>query len=318
MGIDSRTVQRWKQQGIGEDGRAGPTSAPGNKLTAAERGRVLDLVNDPEHRDLSPKQIVPRLAEEGIYVGSESTIYRVLREENQLKFRTPTREPQPRPRPQEHVAHGPCEVWSWDITYLRSCVLGRFYYLYMAMDVWSRKIVGWAVHEVESTEHAARLLHQALDDEGINGEHLVWHSDNGSPMKGATLLATLQQLGAVASFSRPSVSNDNPYSEAGFRTMKYRPDFPSAPFPSLEAARAWVASFVHWYNHEHRHSGIRYVTPQQRHEGDDQEILARRQATYEKARARHPERWTGSTRDWSPIETVTLNPVPDPKAAEAA
>jgi putative transposase len=146
---------------------------------------------------------------------------------------------------------------------------------------------------------------------------LVLHSDNGAPMKGATLLATLQRLGIVPSFSRPSVSNDNPYSESLFGTLKYTPAFPDQPFESLEAARAWVATFVPWYNERHQHSGIRFVTPMARHNGTEQAILEHRQAVYEAAKQRHPERWTGKTRNWSPVGIVWLNPdKPDTHRAE--
>jgi len=183
-----------------------------------------------------------------------------------------------------------------------------FFYLYLFLDVWSRKIVGWTVLEEESNEAAARLFQQICADEGLDPNGLVLHSDNGSPMKGATMLATLQKLGVVPSFSRPSVSDDNAFVEALFRTAKYRPGYPSGPFASLEAARAWVSIFVVWYNEEHKHSALRFVTPADRHAGRDVEILAKRHDVYERAHARHPERWSGSTRNWTPIDTVTLSP----------
>jgi len=192
-----------------------------------------------------------------------------------------------------------------------------FYYLYLVVDVWSRKVVGRSVHEVESTELAAQLIERACADEGTR-PGLVLHSDNGAPMKGATMLAKLRDLGVLTSFSRPRVSNDNPFSESLFRTAKYRPEFPRGCFASLEAAREWVEWFVRWYNTEHRHSGIKFVTPEERHDGRDVEILRERKAVYQMARARHPERWTGSTRDWSPIEEVRLNPAPASKEESAA
>ena len=178
----------------------------------------------------------------------------------------------------------------------------------MAMDVWSRKIVAWEVHGEESSENASQLLSAAYRREGAAPGSLVIHSDNGSPMKGATLLATLQRLGVATSFSRPSVSNDNPYSESLFRTLKYRPGYPSNPFESSDCAREWVATFVRWYNTEHLHSSIRFVTPEDRHSGRELEILERRADAYEHARARHPERWSGNARNWNPIKEVRLNP----------
>ena len=137
---------------------------------------------------------------------------------------------------------------------------------------------------------------------------LVLHSDNGGPMKGATMLATMDRLGITPSFSRPRVSDDNPFSESCFRTLKYRPEYPDQPFASIEAAHVWVARFVEWYNEEHRHSAIRFVTPAQRHDGVESELLARRRDVYEQARQRNPERWTGACRNWTPVPSVILNP----------
>jgi len=318
MGIDRRTLQRWRARESGEDLRAGPKTEPRNKLSPSERRTVIEIVNSPKYRDLSPNQIVPLLADQGIYVASESTIYRVLHQEGQVKHRETSRAPQKRHRPVELEATGPNQVWSWDITYLRSPIRGEFFRLYMVMDVWSRKTVGWEVHDHEDADLAALLIEHACAREGIRRNQLTIHSDNGAPMKGATLLATLQNLGVATSFSRPRVSNDNPFSEALFRTVKYRPEFPSGAFESIETARSWVESFVHWYNTEHLHSAIRYVTPEQRHNGESEEILRRRDAIYEAARERHPDRWSGQTRNWEPIRIVYLNPEPDVPAKNSA
>ena len=311
IGLDPRTVQRWKLQGIGEDRRAGPMTKPRNALSPVEEAKVLDLANSPRYRDKSPKQIVPLLADEGVYLASESTMYRILRNENQVRHRAFSRHPEKRHRPEAHIATAPNQVWSWDITYLKSTVRGSFYYLYMVLDIWSRKIVGFEVHDVECTEFAARLLEKAFLAEGASKGALVLHSDNGSPMKGATMLAKLQELGVAMSFSRPSVSNDNPFSESAFRTAKYRPDYPVRPFASIAEARAWACSFVSWYNEQHLHSSIRFVTPSDRHEGHQASILEARAKVYARARRRHPERWRGAVRNWSPVPTVTLNPTPD-------
>jgi transposase InsO family protein len=307
LGLSVRTWQRWQKQGGGGDRRRGPHTAPANKLTPAEREKVLAIANAPEFRDLSPKQIVPRLADPGDYIASESTFYRVLREESQLTHREPSR-PATSHRPREHVATGPCQVWSWDITYLKSPLLGQFYYLYLILDVWSRKIVAAAVYTEERNEHASRLFVQACRRLGLDPDGLVLHSDNGGPMKGATMLATLQKLGVVASFSRPRVSDDNPYSEALFRTLKYRPGYPSQPFASPEAAQRWVDGFVAWYNTEHLHSAIRFVSPDDRHFGREAAILAQRRQVYEQARQRNPQPWAQKTRNWDPIAVVYLNP----------
>jgi len=305
LGITERTVQRWRTSTTDKRSAARRTSP--NGLSAAERKKVLAVVNSPEFRDLSPKQIVPILADRNEYLASESTIYRLLDAEGQLAHRAASRPPKAR-KPREHVATGPNQVWSWDITYLRAPVRGAFYYLYLVEDVWSRMIVGWQVYNRESPDLASELVHRICRERKIEGNRLVLHSDNGGPMKGYTMTATLHRLGIKASFSRPGVSDDNPFSEALFRTLKYRPNFPTRPFASLDDATTWVGGFVHWYNLEHRHSGIRFVTPHQRHTGQDLEILRRRHRLYQNARRRQPGRWSGDTRNWSPIQEVRLNP----------
>jgi len=317
LGLDTRTVQRWRKLGIGEDRRTGPKTTPANKLSQEEVQQVCEVLTAPQYRDLSPNQIVPRLADEGIYLASESTMYRILRKQRWDQHRESSKPAQAR-RPRELLATGPNQVWSWDITYLRSPVRGSFYYLYLIVDVFSRKIVAKAIYEYECQELAAALIVAACAAEGINPGDLVLHSDNGGPMKGATMVATLEALGVLASFSRPRVSDDNPYSESLFRTLKYRPEYPSQPFDSLEAARKWVDGFIAWYNHEHLHSAIRFVTPAQRHAGLDHGILEARHEVYMEARDAHPERWSGSTRDWSRVEAVRLNPTQDQAAEEAA
>lgn len=308
FGLSPRTVQRWKQHSEGgEDQRQGPKVKPKNRLDVEERQQVLKIVNSAPFRNQSPNQIVPALADMGVYVASESTIYRILKEEKLNTHRAASKPPRHK-KPKEHVAEGPGAVWSWDITYLKGPVRGTFFYLYLIVDVWSRKIVGFDVRETESSDYAAMLIDAACHREGIRKDTLVLHQDNGSPMKGSTLKATLEKLGVIPSFSRPHVSDDNPFSESLFRTMKYRPEYPTKPFGSLEAARKWVEGFVQWYNTEHRHSAIRFVTPEQRHNGEEKEILAYRHDVYESARRKHPERWSGKTRNWAPTEKVYLNP----------
>lgn len=197
----------------------------------------------------------------------------------------------------------------WDITWLPGPIKGQYYYLYLILDLFSRKIVAWDIWEEESAAQASELVRRAVLSEGLTKKNpLVLHSDNGSPMKGATLLEMLYKLGITPSRSRPRVSNDNPYAESIFRTCKYRPGYPNKGFKDLEAARLWVLAFVRWYNYEHKHSGIKFVTPVQRHTGLDKQILENRKRVYELAKARHPERWTGSTRDWLLPDKVWLNP----------
>jgi putative transposase len=305
--LDPRTVQRWrKQRNGGDDQRRGPRSTPHQKLTEAERKVVVETANAPEFRDLSPKQIVPRLADRGQYIASESTFYRILRAEGLMAHRGPSK-PRTVRRPDELVATGPNEVWSWDITYLPATVRGTFFYLYLFVDVWSRRIMKAVVLGEESAEHAARLLTEACAEHQVQPQILTLHSDNGSPMKGATMLATMQALGVVPSFSRPSVSNDNPYSESLFRTLKYVPSYPRKPFESIDSAWAWVERFVDWYNSEHRHSAIGFVTPDDRHQGHDVRVLLARRDVYAAARRQHPARWSRHPRHWNAPATVSLN-----------
>lgn len=306
-GVDARTIERWERDPAGQDRRRGPKNSPHNRLSTAERKRIVAVATSPEYRDMSPKQMVPKLADIGVYIASESTYYRVLGAEELMVHRGRQKPRQDR-SVTEHIANAPNQVWSWDITYLRSPVRGVFFYLYLMVDVWSRKVVGWRAEDRECTVMASELVQDAITSEHADPTALVLHQDNGGPMKGATLKATLETLGVLASYSRPRVSDDNPFSEALFRTLKYRPEYPNKPFESLEAARKWVAEFVRWYNEEHLHSAIGFVTPTSRHRGTDLAILENRRAVYEAARRRHPERWSRHVRKWDAPETVILNP----------
>lgn len=308
LGISMRTVQRWQKADTLQDQRLERTHMPVNKLSDAERKEVLRVANEPEFADLPPSKIVPLLADKGRYIASESTFYRILKQEQQLAHRHGSRPANAANKPEALVATKPNEIYSWDITYLPTAVKGIFLYLYLMLDVYSRKIVGWQVHDCENADHASNLLIDVCRREGVVREQVTLHSDNGSPMKGATMLATLQKLGVIPSFSRPSVSNDNPYSESLFKTLKYRPDYPLACFAHLDESRAWVEAFVAWYNNEHLHSGIRFITPTQRHRGEDREILAKRHQLYLQAKAKNPSRWSGKTRNWNPVTEVLLNP----------
>ena len=304
-----RTLQRWKQFGeIQEDGRKTRDFMPPNKLTEDEQCRIVSIANSDEFKHMAPHQIVPILAERGEYIASESSFYRILKANKQLTHRHKSRVPASRNKPKALTATAPNQIFSWDITYLATTVKGHFYYLYLFIDVFSRKIVGWQVYREESSTHAADVIMDICRQENIAEEQVTLHSDNGGPMKAATMLATLQKLGIMPSFSRPSVSNDNPYSESLFRTLKYRPKYPVKPFETLEDARQWVAGFVEWYNHQHRHSGIQFVTPAQRHARNDQAILTQRKATYLAAKAAHPNRWSRDIRNWDWCSQVCLNP----------
>ncbi|WP_211951260.1 IS3 family transposase, partial [Cupriavidus yeoncheonensis] len=307
LGLNERTLQRWRH--TPEDGRPGVLRpAPANKLSEAERRAVLAVANQPGYESLTPHQIVPKLADEGRYLASESTFYRVLKAEGQARRRGRSHNAKSSRPLTTHRADGPNQVWCWDITWMPTTVKGRFFYWYMMQDIYSRKLVVNEVHESESVEHASQLLALGCLREQTVGRPLVLHSDNGSVMKGATMRAAMEYLGVEPSYSRPRVSNDNAYAEALFRTAKYCPLWPDRPFDTLEQARDWVHRFVRWYNEEHRHSGLKYVTPNQRHRGEAPPMLARRVVVYQAARARHPQRWSRGIRNWKLDPVVYLNP----------
>lgn len=310
LGLTVRTYQRWTQGGeVRVDGRPGAVRpTPSNKLSEAERAQVLAVCHQPEYASLPPSQIVPRLADQGVYIASESTYYRILHEQDEQNHRGPAQAPRTPAPPPRLCAHAPCQVWSWDISWLPGPVHGLYFYLYLIMDLYSRKIVGWEIYECESADYAAELVQRAVLTEHCVDQPLVLHADNGSPMKGEALLATLYRLGVATSYSRPRTSNDNPYSEALFRTCKYRPDYPAGGFAELDQARLWMANFVEHYNGVHRHSAIQFVTPGQRHCGEHEAILAKRKAVYEQARDQHPQRWSGDIRNFQPTAEVWLNP----------
>lgn len=309
IGLSKRTVQHWRTANAPLiDRRTLVHHSPPNKLSPIEITHLLAVANSIEFGHLPPSQIVPRLADQGIFLASESTLYRALHAALQLTHRRSEEPAQARKKPRHISVTGINQCYTWDITYLPTLVLGQYFYLYMHIDIFSRKIVGWVVHENESSAHASVLLRDIYVRENIKPGQLILHSDNGAPMKGSSLLATMQQLGVAASLSRPSCSNDSPFSESAFGTLKYRPNMPLKPFADLAAACAWVTELVRWYNHEHRHCGIKFVTPGQRHAGLDQDLLQRRHALYQAAKAKNPNRWSGETRNWQRVERVDLNP----------
>jgi putative transposase len=311
IGISLRTLQRWRSELTPlEDQRPlAERPAPKNKLSEMEKETIIKTVNQPEFKSLPPSQIVPRLADQGVYIASESTFYRVLKENDMQHHRGRSKKPNPKPI-STHCATAPNQVWMWDITWLPGPAKGIYFYLYLILDLYSRKIIAWDIWLVESAENASALVRRGVLSEQrlASIQPLVLHSDNGSPMKGASLLETLYQLGITPSRSRPRVSNDNPYAESIFRTCKYRPDFPSKGFADITAARTWVLSFARWYNQEHRHSGLNFLTPNQRHSGLSDHILGQRTIVYEQAKSLHPERWSREIRSWTLEDEVWLNP----------
>ncbi len=308
IGLSIRTYQRWVRAPHNEDQRRGPLTSPKHKLSDEEEQAVIALVNEPAYRNLSPEQVVAKAADEGRYVASERTIRRILTRHHQAAYRNRSKPPTHH-KPRQFIACRPLQVLTWDITYLRSSrVRGSYFFLYLFIDIWSRRIVGFDVHDTQSADLAAELLESICSEHGIEADKTVLHADNGAPMKDATMLATLHALGIVKSFSRPGVSDDNPFVESLFRHLKYAPSYPGRGFDSLEAAKDWVARFVDWYNNHHLHSAIAYVTPAQRHDGRDLALLEARRRTYAEARRRNPRRWTRHARAWERPEVVTLNP----------
>lgn len=277
-----------------------------NQLSDDENQAFLNALNSPQYRDLPPEAAVAAMADAGIYYGSASTAYRLLREHGLVK-RRPQTETEAKRKPKPHCAKAPREVWSWDITYLPCRIKGAWYYLYLIMDIYSRKIVGAEVYEEETAERAAQLIRKTAIKEHIIGKHVILHSDNGAPMKGFTMQAMMNHLGIEKSYSRPHTSDDNAYSESLFRTLKNMPQYPESGFASLEEARRWTAEFVEWYNTCHLHSALQYLTPEQVHSGKAEEILQQREEVYRLAQQRTPQRWRNGLRKWTLPKVVWLN-----------
>jgi len=309
LGISVRTYQRWVKEGPDPIDKR-PTAKrkpPANKLNEEEKAQIIKICNSAEFTDLTPAQIVPKLADQEVYIASESTFYKVLKEAKQNARRTRVNPPRTSSLT-THIATGPNQVWSWDITWLPAAVKGFYFKLYLVLDVFSRLIIHWEVHREESSRHAQELIKKAVFKHGVLHQPLVLHSDNGSPMKAQDFQNLLARLGVTKSYSRPRVSNDNPFSESLFKTLKYTKDFPLEGFGSIDEAREWTCNFVKLYNTEFLHSGIKFVTPLQRHTGADVEILRKRDEVYKAAKGKRPERWSRDTRNWSRIDQVALNP----------
>jgi len=268
----------------------------------------VNVLTSSRYAGLSPKQLVPQFADEGLYLASESTLYRLQRRHGLRGQKRTVSQTHVTRACTVHHATQPNQLWSWDITRLPTTLRSWCLHLYLIMDVWSRRIMGWRVADTESAAIASKLIAQICRDGNIEPRGLVLHSDNGAAMRGSTMITTLRWLGVVPSFSRPHVSDDNPYSEALFRTLKHTPAYPRQPFADIASAERWVTRLVDWYNGVHRHSALRYVTPDERYFGQEHAVLARRRKLYERARAANPERWTGATRNWTPVGLVTLNP----------
>ena len=263
---------------------------PPNKLSTVERAEILAVLNSPEFVDLAPLQVYAKLLDAGIYLGSVSTFYRVLEENKQVKERRALAKHPARAIP-ELVATAPGQVLSWDITKLAGPVKGKYFDCYLMLDIHSRFIVGAHVHATESAVLAVEMMKEIF---GIHGVPQVVHADRGTSMTSKTVAALLSDLEVTRSHSRPRVSNDNPYSESMFKTMKYGPTFPER-FGSLGDARAFISGFVDWYNHDHQHSGIGFHTPANVHYGFADGVAQKRSLTLAAARAKHPHRFNTTT-----------------------
>lgn len=311
--IAAKTYYRWKADPDGEDKRATCKRAPNPRsLSPEEKQQVLALINSEEVADKSVTQAYMHYLDQGVYIASESTIRRLLREKgvDQSTRRDGIRNSRaPGYRPDEYVASAPNMVWTWDGTLFRGRYAGQFYCVYVAIDIYSRLIVGYGVYEADNAENAIDFLTRAFDEHAIKRNQLVLHSDNGSAMRAADTLAMLKERGVIASHSRPRVSNDNAYSESLFSTLNIRKGLDSRRYDSLEECQEAVRKAVEQYNNEHHHRGINYVTPAERHAGRDAKVLAKRKETLEFARAKNPNRWIKNrVMNCEPAGAQYLNP----------
>lgn len=293
---------------------------PAWALSPAERDKVLEVLHSPRFVDKAPAEVYATLLDEGTYLCSERTMYRILRSVGEVRERRNQLRRPPAAKP-ELVAKAPNQVWSWDITKLKSTDKRAFYCLYVVLDIFSRYVVGWCVVPREDATVARELVEACCDRHGITPDQLTLHADLGAAMTSRTMAECMIDLGIVRSHSRPHVSNDNPYSEAGFKTFKYRPDYPGR-FGPIEEARAYFHDLFAWYNHEHRHLGIGLLTPADMHFGRASEVTAKRARVLAAAYAEHPERFrrqpvppTVPTEAWInqpdpsllPVGSATLN-----------
>jgi putative transposase len=311
LDITIRTYWRWKK-GPSGDRRKGADKRVARKLTDQERKAIIDQCCSSQNKDKTPYEVYFSLLEEdSLYIASISSFYRVLGAANKLHHRGNCKPRKKHSQPPEVIATGPNQVWCWDITWLATEVKGLYLYAYTIIDIWDKSIVGWDIHDREDAELARDLFQRMKSKFNLHGIHL--HSDNGNPMKGMTLLAFLYSMKVSVSRSRPRVSNDNPFIESFFKTMKYSVCYPGR-FKGLEHARSWMADFINWYNNNHRHSGINYVTPAQMRSGMHHEIFTARNEVIQAAYEKHPERWSKKPKQWGhESHTVYLNPSAETK-----
>lgn len=287
---------------------------PPRTLSPEERAVVLDRLHEPRFADQPVREVYNTLLSEGTYTCSASTMYRILREEGEVRERRDQRR-HPAYQAPELLATAPNQVWSWDITKLRGPAKWSYFYLYVILDIFSRYIVGWMVAPCESASLAEDLIGTTCDRQMIAPGTLTLHADRGAAMTSKLVSELLSDLGVTRTHSRPQVSDDNPYSESNFKTLKYRPEFPDR-FGSIQDARSHITAFVAWYNQEHHHSGIAWLTPETVHFGRAEAVLAEREKVLAEAYARHPERWVrGAPKALKVPVAAWINP---PRAAVGA
>ena len=306
LGVNRATLYRQRARRV-EAHHDDGLRPPPLKLDGQERQAVVDQLHSARFMDTSPHTIYATLLDEGQYLCSVRTMYRILAEEDELKERRNVcRHPQ-YAKP-ELMATGPNQLWSWDITKLKGPVKWTYFYLYVILDVFSRYTVGWMVASRESATLAKKLIRETCAKQGIPREQLTLHADRGSSMKSKAVALLLADLGVTKTHSRPHVSNDNPFSESQFKTLKYRPEFPRR-FGSLQDARAFCQPFFHWYNTQHRHAGIAFMTPEDVHYGRSMQIFDTRSAALDAAFAAHPKRFKGKRPVPKSLpEAVWINP----------
>lgn len=302
IGLDERRLRRWRLSD--GDGRTGGYRATDQALTEAEKDLIVEAMGAEDLCNLPPKQAFHRLMDRGVYLCSYTTFLRVLKERKLVQSKRKQTRTGRGKRP-ELVATAPNQVWCWDISWLESPVIGKYFFLYMIIDMYSRKVVGWGVAAQESGALARKIFARALEAEGVCANQLIVHADNGKPMRSRTLLSLFELLAVTASFGRPHTSNDNAYAESLFATFKGRVAYPEH-FCSLASAREYCAAFFQWYNTEHLHSGLDYVTPIQVHSGAHREVFAQRNAQRKEHRRLHPQRYGGRAKVYAVEETVRL------------
>ena len=304
LGVARATFYRRRRPTTGQ---RQPRPAPARALSEAERNEVFEVLCSERFADRAPAEVYATLLDEGVYLCSERTMYRILAGNKAVRERRAQRSHPNHPKP-EVVARAPNEVWSWDITRLLGPRKGQYFYLYVILDIFSRYVTGWMVADRETAGLAGRLIEETGLKHGVQPQVLTLHSDRGSPMTARCTAQMLADLGVTQSLSRPRVSNDNPYSEAQFKTVKYHPGFPGR-FSNIEEAKEFCRGFFPWYNTGHRHGGIGLLTPEQVHSGLAPEVIRQRQDVLAAAYAARPERFVaGPPHAAEPSAEVWINP----------